>query len=146
LWIKPIHANARTDLGNACKRRALGTDKAAFVWGRQGQYVYRLWLEFSRRKMMAGNAFNFEGGEQLARMGASWFVSYSYYRYRNNAHMNWRNVSTHDYRIRMFNRTGGFHQCWLKRALEMNDNRLETNTIGLSGPDIKRMAKELLAG
>jgi hypothetical protein len=45
----------------------------------------------------------------------------------------------------MFNRTGGFHQFWLQRALEMNDNRLRTNTIGLSGPDIKRMARELLA-
>jgi hypothetical protein len=96
--------------------------------------------------MMAKNAFNFEGGEQLVRMGASWFVSYSYYRHRNNTHMNWQEVSTCDYRIRMFNRTASFHQFWLRRALEMNENRLKTNTIGLSGPDIKRMARELLAG
>jgi hypothetical protein len=32
---------------------------------------------------MARNAFNFEGGEELVTMGASWFVSYSYYCYRD---------------------------------------------------------------
>jgi hypothetical protein len=32
-----------------------------------------------RKDDMAGHDFNFEGGHYLTRMGATWFVSYSYY-------------------------------------------------------------------
>jgi hypothetical protein len=93
---------------------------------------------------MTRHTYNFEGGKELRRMGASWFVSYSYYSCRDETHLNWREVSTYGYRISMFNRTGGFHQFWLQWVLEMNDNQLETNTIGLTGPQIKQMARELL--
>ena len=34
---------------------------------------------------MTSHAFNFEGGEDLTAMGATWFVSYSYYEYIDKA-------------------------------------------------------------
>jgi hypothetical protein len=95
---------------------------------------------------MSGHAFNFEGGEKLATMGASWFVSYSYYCFRDKTHMNWREVSTYPSRVSVFNQTSSFHQFWLQQVLDMNDDRLETNEIGLTGFQIKQMASTLLAG
>jgi hypothetical protein len=93
---------------------------------------------------MSGHPFNFEGGEQLAAIGASWFVSYSYYRFRDQTHMNWKEISTYTHRISVFNGTGNFHQFWLQQVLAMSDDRLETNEIGLTGPQVKQMARELL--
>jgi hypothetical protein len=93
---------------------------------------------------MPEHEFNFDGGNELRKITASWFVSYSYYSCRDETHLNWQEVSTYDYRIRVFNRTGDFHQFWLRQVLEMNDNKLETNTIGLTGPQVKQMVRELL--
>jgi hypothetical protein len=95
---------------------------------------------------MTEHAFHFEGGDELAKMGASWFVSYSYYSLKNDTHMNWKEAPTYSSRISVFNRTGNFHQFWLEQVLGMNDDRLETNTIGLTGHQVKQMARELLAG
>jgi hypothetical protein len=93
---------------------------------------------------MPEHAFNFEGGEELAKMGASWFVSYSYYCFIDEIHMNWKQVSTYNPRKSVFNRTHNFHLFWLQQVLDMNDDRLETNKIGLTGPQIKKLAGELL--
>jgi hypothetical protein len=93
---------------------------------------------------MSEHAFNFKGGEYLATMGASWFVSYSYYKFKDKIHRNWKEVSTYPGRVSTFNRTSDFHKFWLQQVLEMSDARLETNTIGLTGPQIKKMASELL--
>jgi hypothetical protein len=93
---------------------------------------------------MARHVYNFDGGEELTTMAASWFVSYSYYQRRDETHMNWKRASNYDNRISVFNRTDNFHQFWLQQVLEMNDNRLETNEIELTGPQIKQMARELL--
>jgi uncharacterized protein YutD len=73
---------------------------------------------------MSGHCFNFKGGDKLSKMGASWFVSYSYYLYINKSHINWQNVSTCQLRIKVFNKTKNYHQYWLRKILEMNDNRL----------------------
>jgi hypothetical protein len=93
---------------------------------------------------MAGHAFNFDGGEELGRMGASWFVSYSFYVNKDESHINWKNVSTSASRINVFNRTRNYHEFWLKQVLDMNDEKLNTNEIGLNAKETKRMAKVLL--
>ena len=93
---------------------------------------------------MPGHAFNFNGGDQLAKIGASWFVSYSYHLYINKSHENWQNVSTYPYRISVFNKTKNYHQYWLRKILEMDDKRLNTNKIGLDAAETKRLAKKLL--
>jgi hypothetical protein len=93
---------------------------------------------------MAGHDFNFKGGNFLSRMGATWFVSYSYYCNINKSHKNWKNVSTCPSRISVFNKTGNYHKFWLEQIICMNDRRLNTNTIGLDTTKTKEMAKILL--
>jgi hypothetical protein len=94
---------------------------------------------------MSGHPFNFGGGSELATMGASWFVSYSYYRFRDKTHMNWNEVST-GRRIGDFNKTKDLHQFWLQQVLDMDDAKLKINEIGLTGPQVRQMAEALLAG
>jgi len=93
---------------------------------------------------MPSHAFNFNGGDKLAKIGASWFVSYSFFLYKDKSHKNWQNVSTYPYRIRVFNNTKDYHKYWLEQVLEMNDNKLNTNKIGLDAAETKRLAKKLL--
>lgn len=92
---------------------------------------------------MLSHTFNFEGGEFLSKMGASWFVSYLYYKKIDKTHTNWTLVGTST-RIPVFNKTGNYHDYWLRKILEMDDNKLNTNKIKLSAPEIKNMAKNLL--
>jgi len=93
---------------------------------------------------MARHCFNFDGGCDLTTMGANWFVSYSYYLYKDKSHINWKNISTYDTRISVFKRTKNFHKFWLQQILIMNDKRLNTNKIGLKAKETKEMARILL--
>jgi len=93
---------------------------------------------------MAGNDFNFKGGDKLRRMGASWFVSYSFFTYKDKSHTNWEKISTCQARVSVFNRTKDYHEFWLGKILEMDDKRLNTNEIGLDAKKVKEMAQILL--
>ena len=93
---------------------------------------------------MARHTFLFDGGEFLTTMGAVWFVSYSYFKKVDSTHGNWKNVSTFSNRISVYNRTSQYHKFWLVQIFQMSNINLEKNTIGLSGEEVKRMAKELL--
>jgi len=93
--------------------------------------------------MAKNHDFNFDGGEYLRIMGATWFVSYSY-SLRNKAHKNWERVKTHKPRISVFNRTTKYHKFWLQQVLNMNDSRLNTNELGLKAVQVKLMASVLL--
>lgn len=44
--------------------------------------------------MGKGHFFNFIGGDILSKMGASWFVSYSYYLHVDKKHENWNKCET----------------------------------------------------
>jgi len=93
---------------------------------------------------MARHCFNFDGGCDLTTMGATWFVSYSFHVYINKSHINWKNVSTYNTRINVFNKTKNYHKFWLEQILEMNDKKLKTNKIKLNAKETKEMAKVLL--
>ena len=93
---------------------------------------------------MPKSCFNFEGGEYLTKIGASWFVSYSYYFYIDKQHKNWDKITTSQFRINVFNRTKEFHKIWLEQITVMNDKKLNVNTIGLEATEIKQMAAKLL--
>ena len=97
-----------------------------------------------QEKIMADHFFNFDGGEELTKMGATWFVSYFYYKKIDQSHLNWKDVSTSTSRISRFNRTVGYHIYWLEQITDMNDSKLNTNTIGLRAGQIKKMARDLL--
>jgi len=77
-------------------------------------------------------------------MGASWFVSYAYYRYIDGEHTNWQQVSTYENRVRTFDWSKKHHQYFLSKIAEMKDDNLNKNTLDLKGSKIKQMAKEVL--
>ena len=93
---------------------------------------------------MKGHDFNFDGGDLLSKIGATWFVSYSYYLKKDRTHENWKNVKTSKMRISRFESTKGYHLSWLKEVLKMNDVNLAKAKIGLTPEQTKRMAMELL--
>jgi len=93
---------------------------------------------------MARHIFNFVGGEYLSTMGATWFVSYSYYTHIDNKHTNWNRVSTSQSRISVFNNSKKYHKFWLGEIIGMKDNNLNKNTIGIKASKVKEMAKLLL--
>lgn len=93
---------------------------------------------------MATHDFSFNGGEILSKMGASWFVSYAYYKYIDNNHTNWSRISTTQSRISKFNTSKSYHKYWLNQVLVMNPANLSKNTIGISASQTKSMARELL--
>ncbi len=90
------------------------------------------------------HCFNFEGGEDLTTMGASWFVSYAYYCNVDSSHQNWKIVSTVSNRMSVYARTAEYHEFWLNEILKMEDKRLNKNSIDLEASEIKLMAEKLL--
>jgi hypothetical protein len=95
---------------------------------------------------MPRHTFNFDGGVKLTTLGASWFVSYLYYTTIDSSHLNWRTLSTAQKRISAFQSTTDYHTYWLEQIINMHDNRLTKNQIGLSAEQTKAMARSLLAG
>lgn len=94
---------------------------------------------------MAAHNFNFEGGEILTGMGATWFVSYAYFEKIDKKHRNWAKVSTSSSRYARYIKSRQYHIAWLKEVLAMNPVNLNKNTIGLDADQTKAMAKELLS-
>ncbi len=87
----------------------------------------------------------------LRKIGASWFVSYAYYKNVDSTHKNWnsdelRKASIKG-RISRYDRNKSCHAVWLKKVCdEMDAKRLGQNKLKpkLSGEQVKRMARELL--
>lgn len=94
---------------------------------------------------MAAHNFNFDGGEILTGMGATWFVSYAYYEKIDKNHRNWKKVSTAQTRLSRYNKSKQYHKAWLQEVVVMNPANLNKNTIGLNASQTVAMAKELLA-
>lgn len=95
--------------------------------------------------MATSHPFNFDGGEELSHMGATWFVSYAYFCYIDRKHFNWTNIKTVDSRKSIYETTKQYHKFWLSQILLMEESRLNTNKIGISAVEIKKMAKQVLA-
>lgn len=93
---------------------------------------------------MSNHAFNFDGGEILSKLGASWFVAYAYFCYADKSVRHWANVSTYQSRISTLNRSKQYHIFWLKHILHMNNRNLNRNTIGLPAEQVKKMANDVL--
>lgn len=93
---------------------------------------------------MERHAFRFEGGEYLTTMGASWFVSYTYHLYIDNKHNNWESASNLQSRMSAFSKSKKYYCSFLSEIVKMNANRLQTNSIGLAGFEVKQMAEKVL--
>jgi hypothetical protein len=94
-------------------------------------------------RMSKKHNFNLEGGEYLTKIGATWFVSYSFH-LQNKEHMNWKKNKTYKYRISVFNKTKNHHKSWLQEILKMDAKKLNTNEIELDAEQVKQMVKTLL--
>lgn len=90
------------------------------------------------------HAYSFDGGEILSKMGAAWFVSYAYYQNADRNHSAWKRISTYRNRIGTYKSSAEYHAYWLEKVLDMSISRLATNKIGLSGTEVKNMAKAVL--
>lgn len=88
-------------------------------------------------------AFNFDGGKILARLGASWFTSYLCHEVLDRSEMSWKNVKTFQSRIGTFNESKKYHEFWIGQVCCMDEKRLSTNEIGLSGEEVKKMAERI---
>jgi hypothetical protein len=93
----------------------------------------------------ATHSFSFDGGDILATFGATWFVSYAYYKHIDTTHRNWERVKTSASRASTFDRSTKYHKYWLGQVLKMHDTNLKKNTIGITPAATKKMASELLA-
>lgn len=89
-------------------------------------------------------SFSFDGDKKLKTIGATWFVSYCYYDKIDKSERRWSKLSTASNRMSVYRRTAGLHKSFLHRVLEMSDLKLDKNTLGLSGREVKAMARQLL--
>lgn len=94
--------------------------------------------------MRERHEYRIEGGSELTTMGATWFVSYCYYKMVDSSHKNWNNVSTASNRASVFQKSQRYYKYWLSEILKMSDANLNKNKIGLEGAQIKQMAKRIL--
>ncbi|MCQ2602018.1 MAG: hypothetical protein MJ184_11725 [Treponema sp.] len=90
------------------------------------------------------HSFNFDGGEFLSKMGASWFASYAYFLYKDPYHSNWKRVKTFSSRKSVFNNSKKYHSSWLVEILHMDSMKLITNEINLTSIQVKYMAVRVL--
>ena len=95
-------------------------------------------------KVKSNHTFNFDGGEILSQMGATWFVSYTYYLCIDERHKNWDKTKSLNTRIYNYNKSENYHNYWLEQVLKMNDAKLNTNKLNLRAHEIKEMARRIL--
>lgn len=94
--------------------------------------------------MIKAHYFNFTGGKELRQMGATWFVSYAYYKNIDKNHNAWMNIKTVKTRINGYNKTQIYHAFWLKKILLMDNKRLNTNSLNIDAETTKTMAIRIL--
>ena len=94
--------------------------------------------------MQKKHYFNFDGGDNLSQMGATWFVSYAYYKNIDKNHNAWMNTKTVQTRINCYNKTQIYHAFWLKKILLMDNKRLNTNSLNIDAETTKTMAMRIL--
>lgn len=94
---------------------------------------------------MPRSYFNFPGGKQLTRIGASWFVPYLYFVSKDPTHLNWKKVSTCSARASLCAKNSAYHKTWIIEIVGMNPKQLQRNKIGLTGQEIIDMAKILFS-
>lgn len=94
--------------------------------------------------MRQKHSFNFNGGNTLSKIGASWFVSYSYYLLVDMHHLNWNYCNTVKMRKSFFSSSHKYHSYWLKQVLQMNPAKLTSNLLCLKGEEVINMANKII--
>jgi hypothetical protein len=84
----------------------------------------------------------FEAGEKLRAVGASFLVSYLYWKIIDPTHINWRFAKTNNPNTIEVNKN--YWGIWISAIIHKNPASLEQNKINLTGSQIVSMAKRLL--
>lgn len=85
---------------------------------------------------------NNELNEIINKIGASYLISYLYGKYIDKNHDNYKRRETD--KTALIERYKDNYHKMVEAVLEMDENKLESNEIGLSGAEVKKMAKKLL--
>lgn len=84
-----------------------------------------------------------KGLKELNRMGKSWFVLYKYYKCIDHNEIGWKNCSTVQMRINIYENTRQYHLDWLNYIIFSSTDKLSINQLGKSGLTINKMAREI---
>ena len=90
------------------------------------------------------HAFSFDGGKELSRIGATWFITYAYAEKIDPTERRWLNSATHASRASNYKQAAQWHQYWYTEVTKMSESRLNKNEIGVSGVEAKKMAHKLV--
>jgi hypothetical protein len=85
---------------------------------------------------------HFEAGEKLRTVGASFLVSYLYWKKIDQTHNNWRLANTNNPNSIESNK--GYWAIWIEAIIRKDPAALGQNKIDLTGSQIINMAKKLL--
>lgn len=85
---------------------------------------------------------NNELDEIINKIGASYLISYLYGKYIDKNHDNYKRRETD--KTALIERYKNNYHKMVEAVLEMDENKLESNEIGLSGAAVKKMAKKIL--
>lgn len=85
---------------------------------------------------------NNELDEIINKIGASYLISYLYGKYIDKNHDNYKRRETD--KTALIERCEGNYKNMVQTVLKMDENKLESNEIGLSGAEVKKMAKKIL--
>ena len=94
--------------------------------------------------MKKRHCYEFEGADELVSIGASWFISYTYYLEVDETHKNWMLYSTRKARQATYRHSKEYHDVWLGEILDMSVAKLSQNELGLNGEQIKKMARKII--
>jgi len=84
----------------------------------------------------------FEAGEKLRAVGASFLVSYLYWKIIDPTHTNWKLANTNNPNTIINNKE--YWKIWIEVIIQKSPGLLGKNQIDLNGSQIISMAKKLL--
>ena len=86
--------------------------------------------------------YNFNGGNSLRRIGASYYVCYLYGINIDSNETRWQQVKTKDFRNKLIAKYTKLCSPWLEEVSKME--KVGTNSMGLTVAQVHKYAKELL--
>ena len=86
--------------------------------------------------------YNFNGGNLLRRIGASYYVCYLYGINIDPKEVRWQQIRTKDSRNKLIANHTKFCSPWLEKISKME--KVGTNSMGLTAAEVHKYANELL--
>ena len=78
--------------------------------------------------------------DKLSSIGTTWVICYLYYKYIDNSFLNYKLVDTYLSRKSTCDNNEDYIIRWLIQAINKNEKLLGTNSLGVSGDEVKKMA------